>query len=112
VLVCDTDAFAVGVWHERYLGAPAPRIDAVARQHPLYLLTDDAGVPFEQDGYRDGEALRPWMTERFVELLEATGRRHLVLRGGPEERVESGLAAVDDLLAEGWSLAPPRLPRS
>ena len=24
VLVCDTDAFSVGIWHERYLGAPDP----------------------------------------------------------------------------------------
>lgn len=112
VLVCDTDAFAVGVWHERYLGAPAASIDALARHHPLYLVTDHDGVPFEQDGYRDGEALRPWMTERFEQLLDATGRRHVVLRGRLDERVAAGLTAIDALLADGWELAPPRLPRA
>jgi NadR type nicotinamide-nucleotide adenylyltransferase len=111
VLVCDTDAFAVGVWHERYLGTVAPAIDALARHHPLYLLTDHEGAPFVQDGYRDGEAIRPWMTGRFAELLAATGRRHVVLRGDLGQRVAAGLAAVDELLAEGWALAPPRLPR-
>lgn len=111
VLVCDTDAFAVGVWHERYLGAPAPPVDVLARPHPLYLLTDHDGVPFEQDGYRDGETIRPWMTARFEQLLMATGRRHLVLRGGLGERVDAGLRAIDDLLAEGWQLTSPRLPR-
>jgi HTH-type transcriptional repressor of NAD biosynthesis genes len=111
VLVCDTDAFAVGVWHERYLGAPAPAIDALARPHPLYLLTHHDGVPFVQDGYRDGEAIRPWMTERFAALLAATGRRHVILRGGVDERVDAGLCAIDGLLAEGWDLAAPRLPR-
>jgi NadR type nicotinamide-nucleotide adenylyltransferase len=112
VLVCDTDAFAVGIWHERYLGAPAADVDALARHHPLYLLTHHEGVPFVQDGYRDGEAIRPWMTGRFEELLAATGRRHVVLTGRHEERLAVALAAVDELLAEGWDLAPPRLPRS
>jgi HTH-type transcriptional regulator, transcriptional repressor of NAD biosynthesis genes len=112
VLVCDNDAFAVGVWHERYLGAPSPAVDALARPHPLYLLTHHDGVPFVQDGYRDGEALRPWMTGRFAELLGGTGRRHVVLTGTHDARLRSALAAVDELLAEGWDLAPPRLPAS
>jgi nicotinamide riboside kinase len=111
VLVCDTDAFAVGVWHERYLGAPDDRVDALARQHPLYLLTHHDGAPFVQDGYRDGEAIRPWMTDRFEQLLADTGRRHVQLRGPLEERIETGLAAIDELLAEGWDLTAPRLPR-
>jgi HTH-type transcriptional repressor of NAD biosynthesis genes len=112
VLVCDTDAFAVGVWHERYLGVEAPEIDGLARHHPLYLLTDHVGVPFLQDGFRDGEAIRPWMTERFQQKLADTGRRHVCLRGSLPERVEAGLVAIDALLAEGWELAAPRLPRA
>ena len=112
VLVCDTDAFSVGIWHERYLGAPDPSVDALARHHPLYLLTHHEGAPFVQDGYRDGEAIRPWMTERFEQELLATGRRHVCLRGSLDERIQTALGAVDDLLAEGWDLAPPRLPRS
>jgi HTH-type transcriptional repressor of NAD biosynthesis genes len=112
VLVCDTDAFAVGVWHERYLGALDARVDALARHHPLYLLTHHEGAPFVQDGYRDGEAIRPWMTERFEQLLADTGRRHVDLRGPLEERIETALAAIDELLAEGWDLAAPRLPRA
>jgi len=111
VLVCDTDAFAVGVWNERYLGATSPAVDAIARHHPLYLLTDHHEVPFVQDGYRDGEAIRPWMTDRFAELLEATGRRHAVLTGDLDARVAAALAAIDQLLADGWDLAAPRLPR-
>jgi HTH-type transcriptional repressor of NAD biosynthesis genes len=112
VLVCDTDAFAVGVWHERYLGTTSPEIDALARHHPLYLLTHHDGAPFVQDGYRDGEAIRPWMTDRFAALLTDTGRRFVHLRGPLAARVAEGLAAIDELLAEGWDLAAPRLPRS
>ena len=105
MLVCDTDAFTTAIWHERYCGAPAAAVDAEARHHPLYLLTHHEGVPFEQDGIRDGEHLRAWMTERFLEALAATGRRTVVLQGPLAERVHQAVAAVDALLAEGWSFA-------
>jgi HTH-type transcriptional regulator, transcriptional repressor of NAD biosynthesis genes len=107
VLVCDTDAFATGIWHERYKGWAAPKVDALARVHPLYLLTHHDGVPFEQDGIRDGEQIRAWMTDRFADALAATGRRHVVLRGPLAERVDAAEAAVDDLLAGGWGFTDP-----
>ncbi len=102
VLVCDTDAFATGIWHERYVGAPSPAVDAHGRSADLYLLTHPDDVPFGQDGLRDGEAVRRWMTDRFVERLDATGRRWEWLRGGRETRVENGLRAIDAVLARGW----------
>lgn len=109
VLVCDTDAFATGIWHERYVGEPSSDVEALARHHPLYLLTHHEGVPFAQDGIRDGEHVRAWMTDRFLEALTATGRRTVVLRGTFDQRMTQAVAAVDDLLAEGWdlSIAPP-----
>jgi HTH-type transcriptional regulator, transcriptional repressor of NAD biosynthesis genes len=110
VLVCDTDAFATGIWHERYLGAAARAVDALARHHPLYLLTHHEGVPFEQDGIRDGEAIRAWMTGRLEAASADSGRRTVVLRGPLEERVADGLAAIDQLLAEGWALTEPITP--
>ncbi|GAA1690330.1 nicotinamide-nucleotide adenylyltransferase [Glycomyces endophyticus] len=109
VLVCDTDAFATAVWHERYLGGRNPALDplADALPHHLYLLTDHEGVPFEDDGLRDGEHLRPWMTGRFQEELERTGRRHVRLHGSREARLDQALRAVDALVAEGWGIADP-----
>ena len=110
VLVCDTDAFATGIWHERYLGAADRSVDALARRHPLYLLTHHDGVPFEQDGIRDGEAIRAWMTGRFEAALAGSGRRTVVLRGPLEQRVADGLDAIDQLLAEGWAFTEPITP--
>ena len=110
VTVCDTDAFATGIWHERYSGSASPDVDALARPHPLYLLTHHEGVPFEQDGIRDGEHIREWMTGRFLDALAATDRRTVVLTGPLEQRVADGLAAIDELLAEGWQLADPMMP--
>lgn len=107
LLVCDTDAFATGVWHERYLGRRSAAVEALARRNDLYLLTHPDDVPFVQDGLRDGEAIRRWMTQVFVERLEASGRRWRWLRGEGPRRVEAALAECDALLAEGWRLADP-----
>ncbi|MFD5621967.1 AAA family ATPase [Streptomyces yangpuensis] len=109
VLVCDTDSFATGIWHERYMGGRNAEVERIAaRTHrDLYLLTEDADVPFEDDGLRDGPELRPWMTRRFREELEATGRRFLSVRGDRRERLATAVAAVDELLADGWRFADP-----
>ena len=109
VLVCDTDAFATGVWHERYQGEPSRAVDAVGGAAPfhLYLLTHHDDVPFEQDGLRDGEHVRAWMTEQFVRRLGATGRRWQWLRGTRDAREAQALAAIDALLAAGWNFAAP-----
>lgn len=109
VVVCDTDAFATGIWHERYRGAPSPAVDALGAAAPfhLYLLTHPDDVPFAQDGLRDGEHLRAWMTARFAERLDAEGRRWAWLRGGREARVAQALAAIDARLAAGWEFAAP-----
>jgi HTH-type transcriptional repressor of NAD biosynthesis genes len=110
VLVCDTDAFATGIWCERYLGTASPDVDAIARRHPLYLLTHHDGVPFEQDGIRDGESIREWMTGRFEEALAASGRRTVVLRGSIDERVATGLAAIDELIGSRLRFSAPVTP--
>lgn len=109
VLVCDTDAFATGVWFTRYLGGRSRAVETIgeARDHHLYLLTDHEGVPFVQDGIRDGEHLRTWMTEEFDARLRTTGRRFLRLAGTREQRLAAALAAVDALLAEGPQLPDP-----
>jgi HTH-type transcriptional repressor of NAD biosynthesis genes len=102
VLVCDTDAFATGIWHERYVGHRSAEVDGLARHHDLYLLSHDDGAPFVQDGIRDGEHVRSWMTDRFAAELDATDRRFVVLTGSWDERRAAALAAIDDLLADGW----------
>ncbi|MFG2116379.1 AAA family ATPase [Streptomyces sp. NPDC048718] len=109
VLFCDTDAFATTIWHERYMGTASAATGEVAArgtQH-LWLLTDHHGVAFEDDGLRDGEHLRPWMTARFRAQLAHTGRRTVVLTGPHEERLATAVAAVDALLAEGWHFTDP-----
>ncbi|GIG71130.1 AAA family ATPase [Phytomonospora endophytica] len=109
VLFCDTDSFATGIWHERYIGGRHPEVEDVAGRvrHDLWLLTDHDGVAFEDDGLRDGEHLRPWMTGRFRAELARTGRPFRTLTGPHEERLATAVAAVDALLAEGWNFTDP-----
>jgi NadR type nicotinamide-nucleotide adenylyltransferase len=109
VLFCDTDAFATTIWHERYMGRRAPELDAYADvfHHDLYLLTDHEDVPFEDDGLRSDEHLRPWMTERFETELARTGRRYVKLQGPHEQRLKQAIEAVDALIENGWHFANP-----
>ena len=99
VLICDTDAFATGIWHRRYVGCRCPKVEAIAdaRHYDLYLLTGDE-IPFVQDGLRDGEHIRHWMHEIFTEELTASGRRWKLVRGKPEERLDTAIRLIDALL--------------
>ncbi|MFG1777425.1 AAA family ATPase [Micromonospora sp. NPDC049048] len=110
LLFCDTDARATAVWEERYLGSTSDRVRAAARRPALYLLTDHVGVPFDDDGLRDGEHLRAWMTGRFRAELAGCGVPVVELSGPHRRRLDRAVAACDAMLAAGWSLAEPMLP--
>jgi nicotinamide riboside kinase len=100
VLICDTDAFATGLWHERYLAARSAEVEALAILQPsLYLLTHHDDVAFEADEIRDGERFRACMTDAFVERLRGTAHRLVSVRGTRDERVAAALVAIDDWLA-------------
>jgi len=103
LLICDTDAFGTSIWHERYMGARSEEVEAVAEERPtpeLYLLPEVKGIPFVQDGTRDGEHLREWMFGRFVERLGETGRRFAVLKGGYEEVFQQAIVEIDGVLRQ------------
>jgi NadR type nicotinamide-nucleotide adenylyltransferase len=99
VLICDTDALATAIWHERYLGTGSAEVEALAyaRHYDLYLVTG-CEIPFVQDGIRDGENLRQWMTTRFEEVLTLHKRPWLKLSGTLEQRMLAATTAVDQLL--------------
>ncbi|WP_433178547.1 AAA family ATPase [Actinoallomurus sp. CA-150999] len=109
LLICDTDAFATSLWHERYLGTLSPDVERVhARtRHDLWILTDTAGVPFEQDGWRDGESIRERMSGRFREELDRRGLPYVVVTGPHEDRLAAAVTEVDALLEKGWTFADP-----
>jgi HTH-type transcriptional regulator, transcriptional repressor of NAD biosynthesis genes len=95
ILVCDTDAFATTIWHERYLGTADEALEAIARsrQPDLYIVTN-VDIPFVQDGTRDGEHIREWMHRRFLQALEGWERPFLVVSGSPHARVTASVEAI------------------
>ncbi|MEV6306172.1 AAA family ATPase [Actinoplanes sp. NPDC051861] len=110
VLFADTDAFATTIWEERYLGSTSPEVRALVRDPDLYLLTVDDGVPFTDDGLRDGEHLRQWMTGRFRDDLAARGVAYAQMSGTYAHRLRTAVCLVDGLLAGGRAFHPPISP--
>ncbi len=99
LLICDTDALATAIWHERYMGIRSPEVEAMAmaRHYDLYILTG-CEIPFVQDGIRDGENIRQWMTNRFEEELWREQRPWIKVSGAADERLKTAIAAVDAIL--------------
>jgi NadR type nicotinamide-nucleotide adenylyltransferase len=100
VVVADTDGLATSIWHERYVGGTHQWSLELAesRRPDVYLLTTHGGVPFDDDGMRDGEHLRGWMTERFEQVLGSTGTNWIALQGSRQERLDMGLAHCSALV--------------
>jgi len=96
-IVCDTDTLATVAWWERYLGSDSRQLEAFSRARlgDLYLLTDPKGVQFDDsDPLRDGRSIRLRMHERFMELLESSGRPWRLVTGSPTERLEQAMDAI------------------
>jgi HTH-type transcriptional regulator, transcriptional repressor of NAD biosynthesis genes len=112
LLICDTDAFATAVWERRYLGAAGRTGQHWARppllpRRDLYLITDHVGVPWYDDGLREGDLqIREAMTAWFIDGLTAAGHSWVLLTGTLEQRVALGVRTIDQLLAVRMSFAP------
>ena len=100
VLICDTNAFATCLWHERYMECWSEEVEAIGRgrKYDLYLLTD-IDIAFTQDGMRDGESIRDWMHHRFVSELEKRRLPYALLSGPRETRMRSALQLIGELVA-------------
>lgn len=103
ILICDTDALATYIWHERYMGSKLEEIADMARNRKpsLYILTSD-DIPFVQDGYRDGEHIRAWMTNRFRDELSQNNLPWVEVSGTRLQRIESSMAAISEHLGTNW----------
>ena len=85
LLICETLSFALTIWYERYLGKYYQEIYKIyenARHlnnsEKIYILTKP-NVPFVQDGYRDGEHIREWMFERFIQELDKYNMKYYII---------------------------------
>ena len=102
LVVCDTDAFATSVWHERYMDGRSPDVEhlALGRHYDLYILTGEE-IPFVQDGTRDGEHIRSWMNDQFRYKLSLWGKPYLEVHGDKNTRLALATKCIDHLLEHG-----------
>jgi len=105
VLICDTNALATGTWHERYMNARSPAVDAIGQRDraDLYLLAEP-DFPFVQDGFRDGQHVRDWMHRRFVEELAKQTVPVVRLSGSLERRTDDASRAIEHVLRRSFDL--------
>ena len=111
LLVCDTDAFATSVWERRYLSERARGLQCWATtdlpRHDVYLLTSHEGVPWQDDGLREGDlAVRAAMTGWFAKALTAAGHSWVLLTGSTAERLALAVRVTDALLARRAAFGP------
>ena len=95
LVVCDTNPFATGIWHERYMGTRSKAVEKIAaeRSYALTVVTGDE-IPFVQDGLRDGEHLRHQMHQQFIDRLIETKQPFIVVTGSVQARVSQVLSAL------------------
>lgn len=99
VLICDTDAFATAIWHEKYVGSMSGEVKLLYknRTYDLYLLTDP-DTPFSQDEIRVGEDSRQWMHKRFIAELEQNNKTYILVKGSENERLQQAVKAINALI--------------
>lgn len=98
ILICDTNSLATYVWHRRYMGFDRKEILDIygeIKKPDLYLITSPNGVPFVQDGFRDGEHVRESMFSDFVELIQKQGIKYEILDGDYDERFQKAVKIID-----------------
>ena len=111
LLVCDTDAFATSVWELRYLGGRARGLQPWATtdlpRRDVYLLTSHEGVPWQDDGLREGDLMvRAEMTGWFARALTGAGHSSVLLTGSVAERLALAVRITDAVLARRAAFGP------
>lgn len=111
LVVCDTDAFTTSVWERRYLGAAArgmqPWAASELPRHEVYLVTSHEGVPWHDDGLREGDlAIRAAMTQWFTGALTAAGHSWVLLTGSLQERLDLAVRVTDSILDQQARFGP------
>ena len=101
ILFCDNDSFALTIWTERYLGKYYNEIydiyanaNYLNNHNKIYILTKP-NVPFVQDGLRDGEFIRDWMYNRFIQELDNKKYKYFII---DSPNFEERLAKVLDIV--------------
>lgn len=107
LLICDTDAFATTLWHERYVGRKSKKLDQIVKKEkPLLYILTDVDIPFVQDGTRDGEHIRSWMHQRFLAELKKNGFNYIIVSGDKKQRLSAAIKGIEMNLISLQQVSP------
>ena len=92
------------MWERRYLGerarGPQPWATTLLPPRDVYLLTSHEGVPWHDDGLREGDlTVRAAMTGWFTAALTAAGHSWVLLTGTLQGRLALATRVTDYVLA-------------
>ncbi|WP_434994586.1 AAA family ATPase [Arthrobacter sp. Ld5] len=110
LVIADTDSLATTLWERYYLGEGSHGSYRALTQLPrrdLYLITDHEDVPFEDDGWREGEHRRAEMTEWFKEELTRGGHSWILVSGDHDRRMRTATAIIDPIIAQRSRFTSP-----
>ncbi|MCG9971209.1 AAA family ATPase [Christiangramia crocea] len=102
LLICDTDLLELKVYSEAYYdGWSDPHLlkHALNNHYDLYFLTY-IDVPWTPDDLRDKPHDREGMFQRFKNALDQHQRPYFILKGNREERLNSAVKKINQLLKE------------
>lgn len=101
VLICDTDNLATVVFEERYLGAASDRTKMFASfTTPALYIHTGTDIPWVNDGMRESEEEREWMSSKMLYLAVKSGAPTLEVTGTHEERMNRAISAIDNVIQE------------
>ncbi|WP_104105022.1 AAA family ATPase [Arthrobacter sp. 08Y14] len=110
LVIADTDVITTMLFERVYIGQQSYgsylAVERIPRRD-LYLITDHAGVPFEDDGWREAHHPREEMTEWFKEELTAAGAPWILVSGSPAERLSTATEIIDLIIARRDAFASP-----
>ena len=102
LLLCDTDAFSVWVWHQGHVRHPLRVVREIAEEHPadLYVLAN-GGTPTRTPDTRvpdQSAALRSRLQDAYRRELRSLGLRFIEVSGSSDEQLRAAIEAIEPLL--------------
>ena len=110
LVIADTDSLATSLFERLYIGEGSYGSYLALTQLPhrdIYLITDDDGVDFEDDGWREAEHRRAEMTEWFKEELTRAGHSWILVTGDRERRMATATEIIDLIIAQRTRFTSP-----
>lgn len=100
ILFCDTDLLELKVYSEAYYQGYCPPLllkHALNNSYNLYFLTN-IDTPWVPDDLRDKPLDREGMYNKFKSSLQLYQRPYIILQGSEENRFETAVTAINELL--------------